>query len=101
MLLKNTLSQSSSNSAEGRWPNCPDVEDVCPIYSMARVLGTDVQSILVSFIGEADEGARLTLQKNQNGFTVQVTSAVKRGSESERTLDLDGLRSLDSKLDRK
>ena len=97
MLLENV---SSQNSSESQWPNCPNIADVCPVYNMAKALGTDVQNILINFISEAEDGSRLTLQKNQTGFTIQVTGAVKRGSENGKTLDIASLRSIGHKLNR-
>ena len=95
MVLKDTFTQQPP---ESRWPNCPDIADLCPVYKMAKTLGVDVQDILISFIGSAEEGSRLTLQKNQTGFTIQVTGAVKRTSKEEADLDQAGLNTLTKKL---
>ena len=48
MLLKDTSPQQFPESS---WPNCPNLDDLCPIYKMAQILGADVQNLLVSFIG--------------------------------------------------
>ena len=95
MQLKDTANQ---RPPESRWPNCPDIADLCPIYKMAKTLGVDVQDILISFIGSAGDGSRMTLQKNQTGFTIQVTGPVKRTSEEAADLDQDGLNTRGKKL---
>ena len=41
-------------------------------------LGDAARVAVLRFILDAEEGARLTLQKNRVGFSVQVTGAVQR-----------------------
>ncbi len=65
-------------SASEPWPYCVDIEGTCLAYDMGLYLGADVQSTLFSFIFSADQGARLILQKNREGLTVQVTGSVQR-----------------------
>ncbi len=64
-------------SAGKSWPYCASIEGTCIAYDMGRFLGAGVQSTLFSFIFSADRGARLILQKNREGFTVQVTGSVQ------------------------
>ena len=73
MSLKNTPSQNSSDASESKRPNCPDAEGPCLVYNMAKALGPEVS---VRVIGDYDVDCRLTLQKNQDGFAIQVASAV-------------------------
>ncbi len=63
---------------ELRWPHCPYADRTCLLYDMAHSMGRNVHDTLVSFILAAEEGARLTLQRNRDGFTVQVTRAVQK-----------------------
>ena len=97
MSLKNTPSQNSSDASESKRPNCPDAEGPCLVYNMAKGLGPEVQNISVRVIGDYDEDCRLTLRKNQDGFAIQVASAVKRGSGNEKDLDLASLHLLGRK----
>ncbi|MBI1885446.1 MAG: hypothetical protein HYS09_03905 [Chloroflexi bacterium] len=63
---------------EKPWPYCADIEGTCLAYDMGRQLGASIESTLFSFIFSAEEGARLILQRNREGFTIQVTGAVQR-----------------------
>ena len=65
-------------SAGEPWPYCANIEGTCLTYDMGLYLGADVQSTLFSFIFSANQGARLILQKNREGLTVQVTGSVQR-----------------------
>lgn len=61
-----------------RRPNCTEVDGVCPYFEMAQSLGRHVHDTLMTFIATAETSSRLTLQKSQSGFTLQVTGAVQR-----------------------
>ena len=82
---------------EGRWPHRPDIDDICPFYKMAQLLGANIHDLLLTFIGTAEEGSRLTLQRNQNGFTDQITGAVQRSNED--SLNLAAVLAIGRKLD--
>ncbi len=64
-------------SAGKSWPYCANIEGTCLAYDTVRNLGAGVQSTLLSFIFAAERGARLILQKNNEGFTVQITGSVQ------------------------
>lgn len=64
------------------WPHCHALGGTCPVYLVGSYLGDTARLSVLRFILGAEEGARLTLQKNRVGFTVQVTGAVQR-SEGE------------------
>ncbi len=67
----------ADTSAGKSWPYCAEVEGTCIAYDTGRYMGASVQSTLYSFIFAAERGARLILQKNREGFTVQVTGSVQ------------------------
>ena len=60
--------------------------------------GQDVLDTLMAFIRGGEDGSRLTLQRNRDGFTVQVTGAVQKGY-SGNEVDIAGLRALRTRLD--
>ena len=45
-------------------------------------MGTELLTTFLTFVAASKSGARLTLQHNGSGFTVQVTEAVERAYES-------------------
>ena len=65
---------------EGQWPYCAMIEGTCLPYEMGQFLGGNIQSALLTFIFGAEQGARLILQKNHDGFTIQVTEAVQKAT---------------------
>ncbi len=80
------------------WPYCPALHATCLAVDCIEALGQNVLDTLVSFVKEAEDGSRLTLQKNRDGLTTQVTWAVQKG-HSGGQLDIAGLRVLREKLD--
>ena len=52
-----------------------------------RLLGSNVIATLLNFIIEAEEGARATLQRNHEGFSIQVLQAVQRPGEGSLKLE--------------
>ena len=62
------------------WPFCNDIGGTCLAYEMGRALGGSIEATLLDFVVTAQEGSRLTLQKNKDGFTAQVTGAVEKKS---------------------
>ena len=74
------------------WPYCDQIEGVCPLYEMSQKTGASILDALMSFIWSAEPGSRVTLQKNRDELTLQVTGAVQRsGGEA---LDLEQLRTI-------
>lgn len=65
---------------KGQWPYCAALSNTCMVYEIDQRLGANVGSALVSFIANAEEGARLILQRSRTGFTIQETKAVQRGT---------------------
>ena len=61
-----------------QWPYCAAIDGTCLTYDMAQYLGGEVESALMTFIFSAKEGARLILQKNRSGITLQVTGPVEK-----------------------
>ncbi len=74
------------------WPYCEFLDAQCLAHSLAQRLGTQPLTRLLTFSVGAEPGARLTLQRNQGGFTVQVTDAVE--SAQGKRLDLEEFRQL-------
>ena len=92
--------RETDGQVQSPWPECPPVGGTCPVYEMGQHLGQSVLSTLSAFIVGADEGARLTLQKNRQGFTIQVTGSVIRAEEhSTRSFGLMEARGLREDLD--
>ncbi len=79
-----------------RWPHCPYANRTCLLYDMAGTMGRNIHETLITFILAAEEGARLTLQRNRDGFTVQVTRAVLKTAKDPS--DAPGLWALRSNL---
>ncbi len=66
------------------------------VHEAAVLLGSNILASLQSFIVTAEEGARLILQRNREGFTIQVTEPVERSTEE--PLDIEGLKAWHEKL---
>ncbi len=73
-------------SQQQGWPHCESLEDICPLYDMSALMGVSVFEALMTFLWTAEPGARLTLEKNLDDFTLQITGAVQRGGEEAITL---------------
>jgi len=84
-------------TGEEPWPYCANIKGICLAYDMGLHLGASIESTLFSFILNAEQGARLTLQRNHEGFTAQVTGAVLR-AEGE-TFGLEEAQALRTRLD--
>ena len=74
-------------TTQNSWPHCPHLNDICFLYDMSNSLGTNILDTLLRFIDDAEEGSRLTLQRNRDGFTAQVTGPVQRTSKDAATLE--------------
>ena len=64
------------------WPDCPLLERRCLLEQLGRVLGPEVIESLVAFALAPQAGSRLSLERNQNEFTAQLTGPVRRSSSS-------------------
>ena len=80
------------------WPYCPALDANCLVADCVETMGQDVLDTLMAFIRGGEDGSRLTLQRNRDGLTVQVTGAVKKGSTGAE-VDIAGLRALRTRLD--
>lgn len=94
-----TLPESGNLGSPGEpsWPNCESGAGLCPFYVMSQRLGGNTQEMLMRFIWTGEAGSRITIQKNVDGFTLQITSGVHRSDNS--TLDLLRLQSLNRELE--
>ena len=96
-----TTHQSSAQAHESMeiepWPHCASIGGTCLAYEMGQAVGEVVESALLTFMVSADDGSRLTLQKNRDGFTVQVTGAVGRATGG--TFGLPEVQALRKRLD--
>ncbi len=79
------------------WPYCDNVGGICLGYDLSRRAGRLTFKELLAFIWTAEEGARLTLQKNRDGFSFQVTGGIHRPPIDE--MDLAFLRDVKKTLD--
>ena len=86
----------SKPPGEAPWPHCPSLGGLCPTFEMSQALGANIQDLLMTFIYAGEAGARLTLQKNRDGFTAQITGAVQKAAEE--PLDLPRLQALRQRL---
>ena len=87
---------TSTSPGEASWPHCASLGGLCPTYEMSQALGANIQDLLMTFIHAGEAGARLTLQKNRDGFTAQITGAVQKATEE--PLDLPRLQALRQRL---
>ena len=67
---------------EAPWAKCPAQEGVCLLERLGQALGTEIFESLVTFVLAPQSGSRLSLQRNQNEFTSQLTGPVCRSSGS-------------------
>ena len=74
------MAGKDGDASERPWPHCEAIGGICLAYSVGRCLGPEIATAVSEFIFNAREGARLTLQRNQEGFSFQVTGAVQRGA---------------------
>ena len=75
-----------------QWPNCDQIEGLCPLYEMSQRTGVSILDVLMTFIWRGEPGSRLTLQANRDEWTLQITGAVQRsGGEG---LDLEQLQNI-------
>ena len=79
-----------------QWPYCAPLCGICLVHEAVEFLGNNKYESLMTFTLEAKPGSRLILQKNRDGFSVQVTGSVER--EDKASPDLSQLRTLRQKL---
>ena len=84
-------------SQQQDWPHCESLGGICPLYDMSALMGTTVFDAFMTFLWSAEPGARLTLQRNRDEFTLQVTGAVQRSGGEE--ISLEQLKSIRTRLD--
>ena len=63
---------------ESNWPSCPYTGQDCIFQNLSQLLGANILGSLLSFILTTGEGTRLTLQRNKEGFTLQVTGPLQK-----------------------
>ncbi len=80
---------------EREWPYCAAIAGDCLAYETGQQLGRGVYEMLAHFILGAEPGSRLTLQRNQDGFSVQITGSVYRAGRG--TVELADLRAMSKK----
>ena len=61
------------------WPYCVALDCECIVHKAAGRIGQDLLSQFLTFVRASEEGSRLILQRNKEGFTAQVTGPVRRG----------------------
>ena len=89
-MLKSDTVCVSENANELQWSNCL-------AYDSSQRLGLEIYEALMTFIWRAEAGSRLTLQKNKDEFTLQITGAVYRSGGT--LVNVNDLRQLRHKLD--
>lgn len=94
MLPENSIIELTS---QPQWPDCPTLGGHCLLFQMAQVMGMNVFDTLVAFVLRAEAGSRLSLHRNRDEFTVQITGAVQRTATD--TVDLTFLQGLQQKLE--
>lgn len=57
--------------------------DVDVLKLLAQLFGMNILEIIIAFATDGEEGSRLTLQKNRDGFTVQVTGTVHKTKQEQ------------------
>ena len=84
-----TDSETPNNSTREEWQNvlwpaCAYIGGLeCVAHAFGRHLGPDISAKVAEFVGNAEPGARLTLQKSKDGFTLQITSEVIRDGRTD------------------
>lgn len=53
------------------------------LQELAQLFGVNILQIIIGFATEGEDGSRLTLQKNRDGFTVQATGAVHKSEKED------------------
>lgn len=66
-------------------------------HAFGRHLGPGISGRVAEFIGTAEPGARLTLQKSKDGFTLQITGEVVRDDQPDE-IRLTGLAGMSKAL---
>lgn len=80
------------------WPYCPYLDDSCLLEDSTQALGPQVHEALLRFVTVAEDGAHVTLQRNQEGFSMQIVGPMRSGESG--SVGLDDLKTLRHRLDR-
>ena len=96
-LLMLHLDSAVAGIEKSQWPNCPTIGGVCLTHDLAEALGGNILESLMTFVMEAEQGARLILQSNRDGFSLQFTGPVQRNTNGKPGLE--ELRILRGKID--
>lgn len=70
----------ATHTPAGQWPRCVPLGGRCFVYEMSQTLGADVFLEFVEFLTKAETGTMITLKRNDNGITAQVTGPVRHSS---------------------
>ncbi len=92
------MSNAPNSHTPAGWPHCPALDATCLMVDCVESMGESVLDTLMAFVRGAEDGSRLILQRNRDGFTVQVTGAVQKGHTGTQ-MDIDDLRALRTRLD--
>ena len=96
--MKNLDKADKASITGSNWPHCVLSDGNCIGFDLVSLLGPNVNQVLMEYIWNSAEGSRLTLQKNRQGFTVQVTGEVHR-SQNDDGVDLEQFKWLKRHLD--
>ncbi len=86
-------------SQQQGWPHCESLRGICPLYDISALMGASVFDAFMTFLWSADAGARLTLQRNREEFTMQVTGAVQRSGGE--VIGLEQVQNIRARIDAK
>ena len=80
------INEQDPRTIELKWPECPFLESRCLLDELGQALGPENMEALMTFILVVQPGSRLSLQRNQNEITSQLTGPVLRGSSDQVAL---------------
>ncbi len=76
----------ASDDTTDEWPRCTQLGGWCLVYEVNRSLGATVFVELIEFLTSAESGSMLTLKRNDNGTSLQVTGPVRPPSDEVLTV---------------
>ncbi len=88
---------ASLSSDERGWPYCERLQGDCLLHEAEVGLGEHLYEAFMAFVNANDEGGRLMLEKDENGFYLAITGAVDRTSAAKP--DFEQLRAIRRQLD--
>ena len=83
-----------ANSQEGS--KCPLAYEYCLAREATDSMGREVYETLMTFIWEAEPGARLVLERGQTDFSFELSGGAQTGLGTE--IDLEHMRQLQQRL---